>query len=279
VAVNGTELFVRRVGRGEPIVVVHGGPLLEHGYLAPHLEPLARTHELVFYDQRLSGRSAPRVDSGTVTLASFTDDLEQLRQTLRLGRIHLLGHSWGGLLAMRYALAHEASLRSLILLNSMSASSTLWQEEERRLAERLSAADSLDRVAVLGSDAFARQDPSAIEQLLRLGFRYQFYDPTRLADLQLYVPDDYMDRSRQFFALGPELENFDLHSDLGALSVPTLIMYGDDEPGAGLGGEALRAALRSAEFTVIENAGHFPFIEQPEAFLLAVNDFLDRHRD
>ena len=130
VAVNGTELFVKRLGAGEPIVVVHGGPLLEHGYLLEHLEPLAEDYELIFYDQRLSGRSAARADPGSIRLATLVDDIEALREALELGRIHLMGHSWGGMLAMRYAIAHPDNLRSLLLLDSMAASSELWRAEE-----------------------------------------------------------------------------------------------------------------------------------------------------
>lgn len=274
VAVNGTELFVERVGAGEPIVIVHGGPVLEHGYLLPHLTPLADDYELVFFDQRLSGRSAPSVDADSVRLATFVDDIEALRVALGLGRIHLMGHSWGGLLAMRYALSYPPNLRSLLLISSMAASGDLWRQEEAVLGERITEQDNQERAAIRASEAFAARRPQAIAQLLMLSFRPQFHDPRKLAELHLYVPDDYVERSRQFGALAPELESFDLHDGLESLDVPTLILYGDDEPGGPLGGAAIHERIAGSRYVTIEKAGHFAFIEQPAAFLSAVRGFL-----
>ncbi len=277
-SINGTELYVKRLGVGEPIVVVHGGPVLEHGYLLPHLAPLAESYELIFFDQRLSGRSAPGVDSASVRLATFVDDIAAVRQALGLDRIHLMAHSWGGLLAMHYALEHQEQLISLVLLNSMSPSSDLWQEEERLLAGRVTAADSTARATLRESQAFAAREAEAIRQMLLLSFKTQFHDPNRSGDLDIYVPDDYVDRSRQFGYMMVDLAAFDLRAELDRITVPTLLIYGSDEPAVTLGGSALREGLQNEEFVIIENAGHFPFIEQPEVFLLTVRKFLDARR-
>lgn len=275
-SVNGTELFVNRMGSGEPIVVVHGGPLLEHGYLLPHLARLAESHELIFYDQRLSGRSAAVVDSSTVRMATFVEDLEALRVELHLGRIHLMAHSWGGLIAQHYAIAHGENLRSLILLSPISASSRLWQEEEALLAQRGTPADSAARQAILESEAFAAREAGAIAELQRVSYRSQFHDPSLTDQLALYVPDDYAERSRLFGHMMVDLTEFDLHGALAGVTTPTLLIYGSDEPGAALGGAALHEALQYSTLVSIGNAGHFPFIEQPEEFFTQVRAFLDR---
>ncbi|MCZ6917381.1 MAG: alpha/beta hydrolase [Gemmatimonadetes bacterium] len=254
--INGTDLFVERMGSGEPIVVVRGGPVMEHGYLLTHLAPLAESHELIFFDQRLSGRSAATVDSGTVRLATFVEDIEALRVALDLGRIHLMAHSWGGLLAMRYAVEHGENLDSLILLNSMSASSALWQEEETILAQRATAADSAERQAVLESEGFAQQRPEAIAKLLRVSFKLQFHDRSFIDRLTLYVPDDYTDRSRQFEFMMVDLMDFNLHDALASVTTPTLIMDGSDEPDATLAGAALHQSLQYSTLVIIGNSGH-----------------------
>jgi proline iminopeptidase len=276
--INGTELYVKRIGAGEPVVIVHGGPMLEHGYLLPHLRPLADNHELIFYDQRLSGRSAARVDSASVRIATFVDDIEEIRRSLGLQRIHLLGHSWGGLLAMHYALRYQQNLRSLVLLNSMSASSQIWREEERLLAQRLTVADSVERQAIRATEAFANQEPDAIAQLLRLSFRLQFADTSMVNELQFHVPEDYSDRSRQFGYMMVDLMGYDLHDALTAVTVPTLILYGLAEPATELSGAKLHATMPNSELVVIDDAGHFPFIEQPIGFTDAVKRFLNQNR-
>jgi proline iminopeptidase len=274
--VNGTELFVRRMGAGKPVIVVHGGPVLEHGYLLPHLAPLAASHELIFYDQRLSGRSAADVPAESVTIDSFVQDIESLREALGLDRFTLMAHSWGGFLAMQYAIEHGARLEALVLLDSMAASTDLWRQEETALAEKISDDDRAEREALMASEAFAAREPAALRELMLLSFRAQFADAGKIDGLDLYVPVDYMARSARFGALGPELENFDLHEALRTVTVPTLVLYGAEEPGAALGGAAIHDALPNSLRITVARAGHFPFLEQPEAFLIAVRSFLDR---
>ena len=264
------------MGTGEPIVIVHGGPVLEHGYLLPHLAPLAESYELVFFDQRLSGRSAPSVSPESVRLDTFVEDIEALRVSLDLGRIHLLAHSWGGLLAMRYAVEHNEHLRSLILLDSMSASSDLWKEEEARVAAASTEADRNKQRAIRESEGFAERKPEAIRQLLLASFEPQFHDRSRVAELDLYVPDDYTARSEQFSALIVDLTSYDFHEELAEITVPTLILYGDAEPGRNLGGAALGRAIPGASMVTMDDAGHFPFIEQPREFLRLVRGFLQK---
>ena len=112
-AVNGTELFVKRVGSGPPMLVIHGGPLMDHGYLLPWLEPLSRERELIYFDQRLSGRSRGTADSASVRLDTLVADMEEIRQALGLERWDLMAHSWGGLLAQRYAILHPERVASM----------------------------------------------------------------------------------------------------------------------------------------------------------------------
>ncbi|HEX9690522.1 MAG TPA: alpha/beta fold hydrolase [Gemmatimonadales bacterium] len=275
-SVNGTELFVTRLGRGEPVVVVHGGPLLEHGYLLPHLSPLADHYELILYDQRLSGRSASTVDSASVRLATFVEDIEALRAALGLGRIHLVGHSWGGLLALRYAIEHGDHLRSLVLLDAMAPSSELWQQEESEVRKRSTPEDSADAAALRATPAFANREPAAVAEALHISFRGQFADRTKIDGLTLHVPADYRERSRQLGFMMPDLLAFDFTDELKAIRVPTLILYGDAEPSASIAGATLRNGIPNAELVIVPDAGHFPFIEQPGATLAMMAAFLDR---
>lgn len=280
-AVNGTRLFVHREGprgrRGseEPILVVHGGPVLDHGYLVGPLRPLADDHELVFYDQRLSGRSAGRVDSATVTLATFVDDIEAIRRELGLGRIHLLGHSWGGLLAVEYALAHPEELRSLILVSPMPPSVELWQREEQAASQAVSPSDTAGMGALRSSEAYRRGDPDAVERMLRLSFRGQLAEPSLADSLHFHVEDDYRERSRQFGYLLPELNTYDLTDSLPEMEVPTLVVYGSAEAGGGRVADTLGALLPRASVEEVPDAGHFSFLERPRAFLGVVREFLE----
>ncbi len=276
IPVNGTRLFVHREGFGEPAIVIHGGPVLDHSYLQPYLAPLGDELELVFYDQRLSGRSDGVVDSASVRLDTFVDDIEALREALGLGRVHLIAHSWGGLLAMKYATAHSGQLRSLVLLDPMAPTAALWREEERELAASLVPQDTAGAGALRATEAFAAGEPAAIEALLRHSFRSQFRDRSLAEELSFNIGEDYLRRIRQFGLMIGDLTTFDLMEALRDVDVPTLILYGEDEPGASIGGDAIAEAIPNAQRVIIPATGHFPFMEQPEAFLDAVRAFLAR---
>jgi proline-specific peptidase len=108
-SVNGTSLYYRIEGDGDPVVVLHGGPGMSHEYLLPHLAFLADGHRLIFYDQRASGNSPIEVPPESVNIENFVRDLEGIRACFEIERVTLLGHSWGGLLAMHYAAAFPES--------------------------------------------------------------------------------------------------------------------------------------------------------------------------
>lgn len=275
IPVNGTELFVKTIGNGEPIVVIHGGPVLDHSYLFSHLKSLASNYRLIFYDQRLSGRSSAHADSADIRLNTFIEDIEALRNVMDLGKVHLLGHSWGGLLAMKYAIGYPSHTRSLMLISSMAPTSELWHKEEAIIAKKSTAEDSLARQKIMQSDLFRENPPEAIEQLLQLSFRKQFYNTDYADSLNLYVPDDYMSRSRLFGNLMPDITEYDLTKELGQMSVPTLILYGSSEPAADLSGPVLNKLITNSEYVIIEESGHFPFIEQPVRFKTNVLNFLE----
>lgn len=274
-SINGTEIYYKKMGEGEPVIVIHGGPVLEHGYLVPYLKPLAEDYELIFFDQRLSGHSSGEVDSSEVRLQYFIDDIEELRKSFNVDKIHLLAHSWGGFLAMNYAIEYPGNLQSLILLNSMPPSYEMWMEEEQALAQKVSKEDSMKRQEILSSDRFETDQPQAIEDLLILSFKNQFVDPSLADSLDFYIPGDYMLRSQLFGNLMVDLTNYDLQVELSTLEVPTLIMYGEIEPSVSISAPALLDTIPNSELVIIENAGHFPFVEQQERFMDEVHTFLE----
>ncbi|HYC32396.1 MAG TPA: alpha/beta fold hydrolase, partial [Gemmatimonadales bacterium] len=140
VAVRGVELFVRRVGSGAPVVVLHGGPGAHHDYLRPGFDGLARGRELVYYDQRGGGQSAlPR--NVPVGWTEQAEDLDALRRHWDLERMTIVGYSWGGLLALLYALDRPERIERLALVSPAPA----WRAA-REGFERLFARRNLDPV-------------------------------------------------------------------------------------------------------------------------------------
>lgn len=273
--INDTRLFVKTAGSGEPVIIIHGGPVLDHSYLFPHFKPLMDEYRLIFYDQRLSGRSSADADSIDIRLSTFIEDIESLRAKLNLEKVHILGHSWGGLLAMKYAIKYPSHIKKLMLINSMAPTSELWKKEEAILAASSTEADSLQRQEIIQSELFNENPPQAIEKLLELSFKKQFYNPEKADLLDLYVPEDYMARSRLFSYLMVDISSYDLRNELQKMTVPTLIVYGSAEPAADISGPVLNRLIPNSSYTIIEKSGHFPFIEQPEKFRQTIISFLN----
>lgn len=273
--INGSQVFYKTMGQGEPLLIVHGGPVMDHSYFLPHFEELARDYKLVFYDQKACGQSSVEIDSATMNLDGFVEDIELIRQALNLGEINLLGHSWGGLLAMKYGIKYSKNLNHLILSNAMAPSATDWQLEGAQVSEKATNNDRSDRQAIMESGGLQSDDSSeAIKKLLLISFRPQMYDTTNLKRLNLYVPKDYMVRSQVFGLLSPGLNDFNLYPDLKKITCPTLIIYGSEEPAVGLHAQKMTDSFNNGRLEVIAQSGHFPFIENKAAFNKVIKEFL-----
>jgi proline iminopeptidase len=144
-------LYVRVIGRGLPIVVLHGGPDFDHEYLLPEMDRLAESFRLVYYDQRGRGRSFGGHDASDVTMASEVDDLDRVREWFGLGSVGVLGHSWGALLALEYAIRHPERVSHLVVMNAAPASRADALTFRHELARRRSPAQAA-RMKELRSD-------------------------------------------------------------------------------------------------------------------------------
>src|SRR5256714_13760701 len=180
VDLNGVRIYTRRVGDGPPpVVVLHGGPGAHHDYLLPQYDRLAHGRTLLYYDQRGGGRSSvPR--ETPVGWREHVADLEALRDRWGLDRVTLLGYSWGGLLALLYALEHPARIERLALVSSAPLTAAWRDEFERRLAARMAQPWIARSRADLMASGLARSDP---EKYRRIAFALSvpgyFRDPSR----------------------------------------------------------------------------------------------------
>src|SRR5487761_1802003 len=134
---HGEMIYYMTVGRGAPLMILHGGPGASHDYFLPYLLPLARHNELVFIDERGSGRSQKLSDPAGYTVENMVEDAEDVRQAIGLGKITLLGHSAGGVLAQAYALKYQKNLTHLILCSTFPSTKQM-NEVFARMKEKMS---------------------------------------------------------------------------------------------------------------------------------------------
>lgn len=170
VPVGTTSLYARAIGQGPPVIVLHGGPDFDHGYLLPDLDRLADTFRLIYYDQRGRGQSAERVRPEEVTLASDLADIDRVRQHFRLDAPAVLGHSWGAVLALEYALRHPRRVSRLILMNPAPASASDVALVRQVYLERLGPEMDRQR-AIMASAAYQAGDPEAVAARYRIHFK------------------------------------------------------------------------------------------------------------
>lgn len=274
--VNGSQVYYKTVGEGEPMIIVHGGPVLDHSYLLPHLESLAKNFQLIFYDQRAAGKSSIDVDTSKMTINAFIDDIELIRKRLGFKKINLLGHSWGGLLAMGYGVKYSQNLDHLVLLNSMAPSVKDGQLESAEIANMQTEQDQFERQRILDGLKDENQDRlELINKLMLASFKSQMFDRSNLDKLVLKLPNDYELRSQVYQQLGPDMMSYNFEPDLFRIKCPTLILYGEMEPAVDLYADKMSGIIDGAQLAVISQSGHFPFIEQKDLFDKAVLNFLN----
>lgn len=265
---RGVGIFERRIGQGPPTVVLHGGPGAHHDYLLPGFDALARGRELIYYDQRGGGRSAvPR--EIPVGWKEQVADLEALRHAWELDRLNLAGYSWGGLLALLYAIEFPDRVASLALISPAPAWRDARVEFERRFAERNLAPELQRERAALRQSGLRERDPSAYAQrLFELSVAPYFFDPSRARDL---TPFRVTGRTQQ--EVWSSLGDYDLRSALAQLSLPAILLHGEDDP-IPIGTAETAARLLHSEYHVLPRCGHVPYIEAFQDFVTLLDGFL-----
>lgn len=278
VDVDGAQLFVQLVGSGKSLVMVHGGPGMSHDYLAPQfIDLLHKDFQLIFYDQRASGRSTGVEDTTRLTISQFVDDLEILRQQLKIERLNLIGHSFGGLLAMYYAISYPENVGKLLLLDSSPASWELNFPYFRKvIAERQTRQDKLELSAIESQDGFGT-DPGLMDRYFKIYFKTFFKNPSLSQNLILGIDENWLSNSRitgNF--IWKDLDNYDIHDKLINITAATLIMHGEESVISIEGAEAINRYIPNSELIILKDVGHFPYVEAPNNFSQIVKEFFGR---
>jgi proline iminopeptidase len=266
-------IFYEVVGTGEPIIVVHGGPGLDHAYLQPGLDALATRNTLVYYDQRGTGRSVANLDSAGINLDAFTGDIDALRQALGYERVTVLAHSWGVYLALEYAARHPEATRALILMNPIEPGARFREQQEARARAARTAADSTELALLTATEGFAARDPGIVSQIFRVLFRPTLRDRARIDQLELdLVEATAKNGSEVGRLLAGSMGELDWWDRLPTIQTPALVLHGRYDLVPFAMSQALAQGLGQGRVVVLES-GHFPYVEAREALVSAVSSF------
>jgi len=276
---RGHETWYRSVGDGPgaPLLCLHGGPGSTHVGLTA-LDPLADERRVVLYDQLGSGNSSQPSDPSLWTVELFLAELANVRDALGLERVHLLGHSWGGMLAQEYALTQPQGLASLVLSSTLS-SAALWREESLRLRAAMPAETA--RLLDAHEAAGTTDDPGyerAVFEFLHLHLcRLDPWPPIveeviRSTNLEVY---NTMWGPSEAHPTGV-LAGWDVTPRLGEIRVPALVLCGRYDEATPRQAETIAAALPDAELVVFEESAHLAPLEETDRYLSTVRAFLAR---
>jgi proline iminopeptidase len=272
-SIRDVSLFVEVVGHGYPLVLMHGGPGGDHWTLLPFRQ-CADQFTLVFYDHRCNGRSTG-ADVSSMTWENLTADADARRQELGFQKWAVLGHSFGGKVALEYALRYPESLSHLILLDS--GGDSRWpQENAPELLARRGFSPKTVRLARRWFNGQIKPK-EFLPTLMRLGDAYNPHT-SNLQFVHGLIQGEWRSKVRPealIFA-GPNLlKGWTVMDRLGEIQVPTLIMAGRDDFVFPPEAQAeLAAGIPNARLRIIERAGHNPHSERPNEVFEALRDFL-----
>jgi len=286
---GGVILYVKTVGHGPPLVVVHGGPGASHDYLLPSLYRLATSYRLVFIDERGSGRSPRLEDPKQYTVEKMADDVEAVRMALQLGKIALLGHSYGGVVVQAYAFKYQANLSHLILASTFSSTrelnEALGRMKQAMPADRRARLEALEKAGLFGkgevwehgryTDEYAKLAWGVGYFPALYGARPEpNYDPVDGNTKNSWELYREMWGSHGEFVVDGNLKEVEWVDRLAEIKVPTLILVGDHDQSDPAMSREMNAKIAGSKLVVLPDSGHMTFVDQPELFIRAIRDFV-----
>src|ERR1700744_6186058 len=300
IKVNGAKLWVVKVGEGDPIIFIAGGPGGVHVGLRS-FDPLALNHhQLIYFDAFGRGKSDTAKNVSEYTLARDIEDIEALRKALKLEKITVLGHSYGGVVAQGYAIKYPAHLSHLILADTFH-SFVMWQENDDNSNREMKTNypeiwEKLMKLREAGAVSSDKEHQDIYGQM-PYGFLYA-YNPANFE----YNPKDTTNQIYRWrkkhgrypnsmntklyyqmvgkdgdFIVGSDIGSFDYRKQLKDLKMPVLIVGGRyDRVAVPWMMIKYKEYCPQAEFVMFEKSGHNPQVEEPEKEFSLINQFLSK---
>jgi proline iminopeptidase len=276
--IRDVSLFVKIMGQGYPLLLMHGGPSLDHTTLLD-LKPLAEQFTLIFYDHRCNGRSEG-AEVTSMTMENLTADADALRQALGYDQWVVLGHSFGGNVALEYALRYPQSLTRLILMNTGGDQWWANHNAPELLVKRGYNAEAVDAARHFFNGQVTVDDylPTLMKFLKAYSYHSSLLEQPGVVKLAMKLglgPPMKLRPEALIFGYGHMLQGWSVMNRLGEIQVPTLVTAGRYDFLFPPEHQAILAdRLPDARLELIERAGHNPQMEQPEVTIDIINSFL-----
>jgi len=284
VLVNGAKLWYEIEGKGEPLLLIPGGPGSSHtgSGFHPYFSTLSDSYRIIYFDAFGRGKSDRAASPREYTFERDVEDIEGIRQALHLGKINVFGFSYGGMVAQAYALKYPNSVKKLILAHTLfsaemwQANNDNWNNEIRNQCPELW--DKIQKLRALGFHSSAKAHQEIYGQApAGLFFFYNASNADKLVseynwDVYYSMAGDDAD-----FLIGGDLATLDFRTQLKNLKMPLLILASRfDRVAIPRFAIQFKQYAPQAEFVMFEKAGHFSFLEDPGSFFKVLRVFLSR---
>jgi proline iminopeptidase len=273
VRVRGLDLAVwtsAPVAGATPLLLVNGGLLYDHALLWPALSPLASARQVILYDQRGRGESQAPPNPLDARIEDDADDVGALRRALGIRQWDVLGHSWGGGIAMLGTVRDLSGVRKLVTLNSVGPTSS-WMDALHATALSRLDGENYATAKRLAGAALHVPEPAIQAEYARAVYPAWFADPSFAT---YFTPPEAASPTGAAVLARLRGEGYDWREQLRALSTPTLVLHGERDALAVAVAIELNILLPRARLTLIPDAGHMPFWEAPERLFHVIDDFL-----
>lgn len=285
---GGVLIYFTAMGKGDPLLILHGGPGASHDYFLPYLLPLMRDNRLIFIDERGSGRSQKMEQPSAYTVENMVEDVESVRKALNLGKISLLGHSYGGVLAQAYALKYQENLARLILCSTFHSTEKMnrvFREIKNKMSpELLTRIDNMEKEGLYGhGPVYAKNKYTGDYMEAAWGegyFPYLYqnrpdpnYDPVANGNMSWDLYREMWGSNGEFIIDG-NLKSVEYAGKLPNLKIPTLITVGDNDECAPSLSKEMHDLIPGSKLVIFPESGHMTFVDQPDLFMKTINDFL-----
>lgn len=280
VAILGYKLFYRALGepaRGT-ILCLHGGPGATHDYLFPLTDLVQFGYRVVLYDQLGCGKSELPKNIALFTVERAVEEVEGVRQALDLGKINLVGSSWGGMLAIAYGLKYQKNLKSMVTIGGL-ASVPLTIAEMQRMRSQLptDVLEILKKYEELGEYENPEYQKAVEVFYKRHLCRLEEWPKELLYSLEHLSKPVYntMNGPNEFTIIG-NTRYWDVTSQLHKIRVPTLVTGGRYDEVSPKVARSIHRGIKGSKLVIFANSSHLPLWEERQKFITIVRDFLDR---
>lgn len=269
-------------GKGKPVVLLQGGPGFSHDYMRGIADSL-KNYQSILIDYQGTGRSNyNNVDSTWVSNDRVVDDIETVRKHLKIQKWTLVGHSYGGMFALLYAVRHPENTEKIITIASAGTNQRFQEHYGYNIMTRISL-ENKKRIEDISSGKIKTKDEvPGMGEVDKLLMQAMFFDPENIPKAIAPIPKDAMPiffnpAFQRAYWGNPSDRTIDITKEVLELNIPVRMIESWQDPNYDGRQLLLSHQLKNSKIEFINQSGHFPWAEQPEEFFKILKDFLDNN--